>query len=328
MENIENIPMRRERIVTAKPNFGWGHLLLKESLLTSVQNMLVYVDGVFCSNSDAKISVFDHGLLYGDGIFEGICVYEGRIFRLEEHLKRLYESARTIGLRIPLTPAQFETAIVETVKRNKLKDGYIRPVVTRGVGKLGLDPKNCQKPSVIIIPQNAESYPLLTAGRKPARAIVSSIRRTPSYSLPASAKTLNYLNNILAKQQATYAGVDEAIMLDWMGFVSEGTGDNLFIVRRGVLSTPPLHSSVLGGITRQVVLEVAQALGISSEERELTIHDLYNADEAFFASTSLEIQPVIEIDGRIVGDGTEGQFTTRIRERFNQTKRTEGTQAL
>jgi branched-chain amino acid aminotransferase len=305
-----------------------GHLLLKESLLTSVQNMLVYIDGVFCPSSDAKISVFDHGLLYGDGIFEGICVYEGRIFRLDQHLKRLYESAKTIGLQIPLTPAQFEAAIVETVERNRLRDGYIRPIVTRGVGKLGLDPKNCQKPSVIIIPQNAKSYPLLTAGRKPARAIVSSIRRTPSYSLPASAKTLNYLNNILAKQQATYAGVDEAIMLDWMGFVSEGTGDNLFIVRRGVLLTPPLHSSVLGGITRQVVLEAAQALGISSEERELTIHDLYNADEAFFASTSLEIQPVIEIDGRVVGDGTEGQFTKRIREKFNETKQTEGTQAL
>lgn len=151
-----------------------------------------------------KISVFDHGLLYGDGIFEGICVYEGRIFRLEQHLQRLYESAKTIDLQIPLTQAQFKSAIVETVKRNKLRDGYVRPVVTRGVGKLGLNPRNCQKSTVIIIPQDTESYPLLTAGRKPARAIISSIRRTPSYCLPASAKTLNYLNNILAKQQATY----------------------------------------------------------------------------------------------------------------------------
>jgi branched-chain amino acid aminotransferase len=288
----------------------------------------VYVDGAFCNSTDAKISVFDHGLLYGDGIFEGICVYEGRIFRLDQHLQRLYESAKTIDLQIPLTPTQFKAALVETVERNKLRDGYIRPIVTRGVGRLGLDPKNCQKPSVIIIPQTAESYPLLTKGRKPARAIVSSIRRTPSYSLPASAKTLNYLNNILARQQATCAGVDEAIMLDWMGFVSEGTGDNLFIVRRGVLLTPPLHSSVLGGITREVVLEVAEALGISSEERELTIHDLYNAEEAFFTSTSLEIQPLVEIDGRAVGDGTEGPHTKRIRERFNKIKQTEGTLAL
>jgi branched-chain amino acid aminotransferase len=290
--------------------------------------LYVYIDGEFCASTEAKISVFDHGILYGDGIFEGICVYNGRIFRLDQHLQRLYESAKTIGLRVPLTFEEFKAAIVETVRRNRLGDGYVRPIVTRGVGKLGLDPKNCEKPSVIIIPQNAESYPLLTAGRKLARAIVSSIRRTPSYCLPASAKTLNYLNNILAKQQATYAGVDEAIMLDWRGFVSEGTGDNLFIVRHGVLLTPPLHASVLGGITRQVVLEVAETLGISSEERELTIHELYNADEAFFVSTSLEIQPIVEIDGRAIGDGTKGPHTKRIHEKFNVIKRTEGTPVL
>jgi branched-chain amino acid aminotransferase len=286
------------------------------------------MDGAFYPSSEAKISVFDHGLLYGDGIFEGICVYDGRIFRLDQHLRRLYESAKTIGLHIPLATEQFKTAIVETVKRNKLRDGYVRPVVTRGVGKLGLDPKNCEKPTVIIIPQNIESYPLLIAGRKPARAIVSSIRRTPSYSLPASAKTLNYLNNILAKQQASYAGVDEAIMLDWRGFVSEGTGDNLFVLRSDVLLTPPLHSSVLGGITRQVVLEIAAALGIDAEERELTLHDLYNADEAFLVSTSLEIQPLIEIDGRVIGDGGEGRSTKLIRKRFNELKGSEGTPAL
>jgi branched-chain amino acid aminotransferase len=296
--------------------------------LKSASNAQVYVDGTFYSSGDAKISVFDHGLLYGDGIFEGICVYGGRVFRLDEHLKRMYESAKTIGLRIPLTVDQFKAAVVETVRRNRLREGYVRPVVTRGVGKLGLDPKNCEKPTVIIIPQNAESYPLLTAGRKPARAIVSSIRRTPSYCLPASAKTLNYLNNVLAKQQANYAGLDEAIMLDWRGFVSEGTGDNLFLFRNNLLLTAPLHSSVLAGITRQVVLEIAAELGIRSEEKELTLHDLYNADEAFFASTSLEIQPLVEIDARIVGDGGEGAITKRIRDRFNQIKRTEGTPAL
>jgi branched-chain amino acid aminotransferase len=288
----------------------------------------VYLDGTFYPAADAKISVFDHGLLYGDGIFEGICVYNGRIFRLEQHLQRLYESANTIGLKVPLTLEQFKEAIVETVKRNKLKEGYIRPIVTRGPGKMGLDPKNCKTPSVIIIPQTVENYPNLTLGRKTAKAIVASIRRTPSFCLPAAAKTLNYLNNILAKQQAIYAGVDEAIMLDWMGFVSEGTGDNLLIVRRGVLLTPALHSSVLGGITRQVVLEVAHTLGISSDERELTIHDLYNADEAFFASTSLEIQPLIEIDGRSVGNGVEGPITKRIHEKFNEIKQTEGVPVL
>lgn len=299
-----------------------------ESSLKATSDLQIYVDGSFYSSADAKISVFDHGLLYGDGIFEGICICEGRAFRLEQHLDRLYESAKTIGLRVPLTREQFKTAITETIAHNNLTEGYIRPIVTRGIGKLGLDPKNCQKPTVIIIPQNVESYPLLKAGKTPARAMVSSIRRTPSYSLPASAKTLNYLNNILAKQEATYAGVDEAIMLDWRGFVSEATGDNLFIVYRGVLLTPPLHASALGGITRQVVQEAAKASSISFEERELTIHELYNADEAFFTSTSLEIQPCVEIDGRLVGDGVEGPLTKKIHDKFNEIKRTEGTATI
>jgi branched-chain amino acid aminotransferase len=294
----------------------------------AISDIKVYVDGSFYSAADAKISVFDHGLLYGDGVFEGICIYGGRVFRLDEHLKRMYESAKTIGLPIPLTVEQFKSAVVETVRRNRLKEGYIRPVVTRGPGKLGLDPKNCEKPTVVIIPQNAESYPLLTAGRKPARAIVSSIRRTPSFCLPAAAKTLNYLNNVLAKQQANFAGVDEAIMLDWRGFVSEGTGDNLFLIRNNVLMTAPLHSSVLGGITRQVVLEIAEELHVRWEEKEMTLHDLYNADEAFFVSTSLEIQPLVEIDARLVGDGGEGATTKRIRGRFNEIKRSQGTHAL
>jgi len=305
-----------------------GHFTRRGSQLNATSDLQVYIDGSFYPSTDAKISVFDHGLLYGDGIFEGICVYEGRAFRLDQHLDRLYESAKTIGLRVPLTREQFKTAITETVKRNSLGEGYVRPIVTRGIGKLGLDPKNCQTPSVIIIPQSVESYPLLTAGKKPARAIVSSIRRTPSYSLPASAKTLNYLNNILAKQQATYAGVDEAIMLDWRGFVSEGTGDNLFIVYRGALLTPPSHASALGGITRHVVQEAANALHIRFEERELTIHELYNADEAFFTSTSLEIQPCVEIDGRLVGVGTEGPLTKKIRDKFNKIKRTESTSTI
>jgi branched-chain amino acid aminotransferase len=286
----------------------------------------VYIDGVFYSEKDAKISVFDHGFLYGDGVFEGICVYGSRVFRVDQHLKRMYESAKTIGLQIPLTVAQFKAAIGETVARNHLEDGYIRPIVTRGIGKMGLNPKHCERPTVVIIPQNAETYPLLTAGRGPARAIVSSIRRTPSDCLPASAKTLNYLNNILAKQEANCAGVDEAIMLDRRGFVSEGTGDNLFILRNGVLLTPPLHSSILPGVTRRVVLEIADALNMNVEERELTPHDLYNAEEAFFVSTSLEIQPVIEIDGRAVGNGIEGASTKLIREKFDEIKRSEGTQ--
>lgn len=292
------------------------------------QGLMVYVNGEFYPIADAKVSVFDHGLLYGDGVFEGICVYGGRIFKLAEHVKRLYESAKTIDLRIPLSQDEFASIIIETVRRNRLRDGYVRPVVTRGVGRMGLDPRNCSAPTIIIMPQTLEMYPNLTAGRKVAKAIVSSIRRTPSYCLPAAAKTLNYLNNILAKLQAIHAGVDESIMLDLMGFVSEGTGDNLFIVRQGKLITPPLHASILGGITRKTILQIAESLSLPAEECELTLHDLYNAEEAFLASTSLQIQPLIEIDGRIIGDGEVGQITKQIHQRFDEMKRCQGTVAL
>lgn len=288
----------------------------------------MYVDGTFYPSAEAKISVFDHGLLYGDGVFEGICIYDGRIFRLKQHLRRLYESAKTIQLRVPLSVEEFEAAIVETVRRNSLRDGYVRPIVTRGAGKLGLDPSNCRQATVVVIPQRLEDYPLMAARRKPARAIVSTMRRNPTFSIPASAKSLNYLNNILAKLQATYAGVDEAIMLDWRGLVSEGTGDNLFIVQQGSVFTPPEQSSVLRGVTRDAILEIARGLGIPAEERELTLHDLYNADEAFLTSTSVEIQPLVEVDGRMIGTGVEGPYTRRIRERFDEIKRTEGTPVL
>jgi len=266
--------------------------------------------------------------MYGDGIFEGISIYEGRIFRLEQHLRRLRESAKTILLTIPLTTKELESSVIETVRRNRLRNGYVRVIVTRGVGKLGLDPRNCFQPTVIIIPQRPEDYPYIALGRRPARAIVSTFRRTPSFCVPASAKTLNYLNNILAKLQAINAGVDEAIMLDLRGFVSEGTGDNIFIVRHGVIATPPLHASILGGITREVVFEIARTLQIPAEERELTLHDLYNAEEGFLVSTSLEIQPLLEIDGRTVGEGVEGPLTAKIHEKFEQIKRTEGTSVL
>jgi len=289
---------------------------------------LVYINGEYRPAQSAAVSVFDHGLMYGDGIFEGISIYEGRIFRLEQHLRRLRESAKTILLTIPLTTKELESSVIETVRRNRLRNGYVRVIVTRGVGKLGLDPRNCFQPTVIIIPQRPEDYPYIALGRRPARAIVSTFRRTPSFCVPASAKTLNYLNNILAKLQAINAGVDEAIMLDLRGFVSEGTGDNIFIVRHGVIATPPLHASILGGITREVVFEIARTLQIPAEERELTLHDLYNAEEGFLVSTSLEIQPLLEIDGRTVGEGVEGPLTAKIHEKFEQIKRTEGTSVL
>jgi len=286
--------------------------------------LLVYIDGEFYPSEKACVSVFDHGLLYGDGVFEGISIYNGRIFKLDQHTRRMYESAKTIQLTIPLTEQELKSAIIETARTNKLKQGYVRPILTRGVGVMGLNPKNCAKPTLIIIPQRPQDYSLLGAGRTPARAIVSTIRRNPVSSLPARAKTLNYLNNILAKLKATSAGLDEAIMLDERGFVSEATGENLFLVHSGRVSTPPLQASVLPGITREVVMGITRELHIAFEERDLTIHDLYNANEAFLSSSSVEIQPLIEIDGRIVSNG-EGPITRSIRQRFDEIKGSEGT---
>lgn len=287
--------------------------------------MLIYIDGEFYPENEAKISVFDHGLLYGDGVFEGIRVYNGRIFKLGEHIERLYESAKTVGIEVPLSKEEFKKAIIEVVRRNNLRDAYIRPIVTRGRGRLGLDPRHCQKPTVIIIPQRLEEYPLTVAAKKAVRAIVSSIRRTPPFCLPPMVKSLNYQNNILAKLEAIRAGVDEAIMLDWMGYVCEGTGDNIFIVKNGVLITPPIYASILLGITRQTIIDIAKRLKMEVLERNITIHDLYNADEVFLTATGIEIVPVIEIDGRKIGSGEPGPVFIRIKEEFENLTQKTGT---
>ena len=287
--------------------------------------MLIYIDGEFYPENEAKISVFDHGLLYGDGVFEGIRVYNGRIFKLGEHIERLYESAKTVGIEVPLSKEEFKKAIIEVVRRNNLRDAYIRPIVTRGRGRLGLDPRHCQKPTVIIIPQRLEEYPLTVAAKKAVRAIVSSIRRTPPFCLPPMVKSLNYQNNILAKLEAIRAGVDEAIMLDWMGYVCEGTGDNIFIVKNGVLITPPIYASILPGITRQTIIDIAKRLKMEVLERNITIHDLYNADEVFLTATGIEIVPVIEIDGRKIGSGEPGPVFIRIKEEFEKLTQKTGT---
>lgn len=289
------------------------------------QEILIYINGKFYPESEAKISVFDHGLLYGDGIFEGIRAYNGRIFKLEEHIDRLYESAKTLDIKIPLSKEEFKEIIIETLRKNKLTNAYIRPIVTRGVGKLGLDPRNCEKPTIIVIPQRLEQYPLTATYRRVFKAIVSSIRRTPPFCLPASAKVLNYQNNILAKIEAIHYGADEAIMLDWRGYVCEGTGSNIFIVKKGVLITPPLHASILPGITRQTVIEIAKRIGVEVLERDLTIHDLYNADEVFLTGTSIEIQPVVEIDGRKIGNGEPGPVSMKIMEEFKKEVESTGT---
>jgi branched-chain amino acid aminotransferase len=293
--------------------------------LKEEQKLLIYIDGEFYPENEAKISVFDHGLLYGDGVFEGIRVYNGRIFKLGEHIERLYESAKTVGIEVPLSKEEFKKAIIEVVRRNNLRDAYIRPIVTRGRGRLGLDPRHCQKPTVIIIPQRLEEYPLTVAAKKAVRAIVSSIRRTPQFCLPPMVKSLNYQNNILAKLEAIRAGVDEAIMLDWMGYVCEGTGDNIFIVKNGVLITPPIYASILPGITRQTIIDIAKRLKMEVLERNITIHDLYNADEVFLTATGIEIVPVIEIDGRKIGSGEPGPVFIRIKEEFENLTQKTGT---
>lgn len=285
------------------------------------EELLIYLNGEFVPQSKALVSVFDHGFLYGDGVFEGIAVYGGKPFRLEEHVLRMFDSAKAIDLEIPLDKEGVSRAILNTIEKNDLNDGYVRPIVTRGVGTLGLNPVYCEKSTFVIIPLHAKAYPLMNLNDRPARAIVSTIRRNPSFSTPASAKTLNYLNNILAKQQANAARVDEAIMLDWTGLVSEGTADNLFLVKRGVVLTPSLHCSILPGVTRSAIIDVCDSLGIEAFERELTLQDLYTADEAFLTSTSLEIQSLVEIDGRKVGDGERGPITLRINKKFEEIKR-------
>jgi len=281
----------------------------------SGRELVVYVDGDFHSESQAKVSVFDHGFLYGDGVFEGIRAYGGRIFRLREHIDRLFESAKTLGLEIPMTRQAMMDACAETLRRNNLSDGYLRLVVSRGVGKMGLDPRNCERPTVVIIPA---TYVIKPGGLKPLKCIVACVRRNPPFCLPGSAKTLNYLNNIMARIEAINAGADEAILLDWRGYVSEGSGDNVFIVKNGRLLTPPMEANILGGITRLTVVEVAKKLGIEVAEKDLTLHDLYNADEAFLTGTGVGVHPLSQIDGRTVGTGEEGPITKMIEEAFDK----------
>ncbi len=258
-------------------------------------------------------------MLYGDGVFEGIAVYASKAFMLEEHLDRMFNSARALKLKIPLTRTGMKRAINETVATNGLVEGYVRPVITRGPGTLGLNPEFCKRPTVIIIPQRVEDYPLMKI-RKPGRAIVSTIRRNPPFCIPASAKTLNYLNNVLAKQEANSAGVGEAIMLDWEGNVSEGTGDNVFLVRDGKVYTPSLDGSILAGITRLVVLRICKKHNIAFLETKVRPEDLYAADEAFLTSTSLEIQPLVEVDGKQIGDGKVGPITKQLMAHFDRVK--------
>jgi branched-chain amino acid aminotransferase len=273
--------------------------------------MKIYIDGKFFDEQKAKISVFDHGLLYGDGIFEGIRAYNGRIFKLKEHIDRLYQSAKAILLDIPIKHSAMMAAVLETCRRNEVRDGYIRLVVTRGIGTLGLNPNRCKQPSVIIIAGKIQLYPPEFYQKGMEIITVPTVRNLHSALNPAI-KSLNYLNNILAKIEANNAGCEEAVMLNAEGFVAECTGDNLFIVSDGRLLTPPLSAGALYGITRRVVMDIALDAGLKVGEPNLTRYDLFNADECFLTGTGAELVPVVKIDGRVIGNGKPGPVTQRL----------------
>jgi branched-chain amino acid aminotransferase len=278
--------------------------------------MKIFIDGRYYNEQNAKVSVFDHGLLYGDGVFEGIRAYNGRVFRLKEHVDRLFFSAKAILLEIPMSPAQIAEAVLETCRRNQLRDGYIRLVVTRGVGTLGLNPNRCQRPSVIVIAGRIQLYPPELYQNGMAIVTVPTTRNLINAVNPAI-KSLNYLNNILAKIEANIAGVEEAIMLNSEGFVAECTGDNIFLVRNGQIHTPPLSAGALYGITRGVVMDLAKEAGILNFETNLTRYDVYNADECFLTGTGAEIIPVVRVDGRIIGSGHPGPLTQALVSKYH-----------
>jgi len=291
---------------------------------TGVKDAKIYIDGKFYSEANAKISVFDHGLLYGDGIFEGIRFYNGRVFRLEEHLLRLWDSARSICLEIPMTMQDMTEAVLETIRQNHLRDGYIRLLVTRGIGNLGLNPTQCKSPSVIIIAATIALYHE-DFYRKGLTIVTCATRRSNSAALNPAVKSLNYLNNVMARIEANLAGADEALMLNDAGNVAECTADNIFILKHGQIFTPPFAAGALRGITRSVVFEIAAELGVKVRETDITRHDVFVADECFLTGTAAEIVPVVKADGRSIGNGKPGPITARIIARFRQVTRETGT---
>jgi len=285
--------------------------------------MKIYINGHYYDQKNAKISVFDHGLLYGDGIFEGIRAYHGRVFKLAEHVERLFCSAKSIMLQIPLSPEQITRAVVDTCRKNKIRDGYVRLVVTRGVGSLGLNPHKCTAPTVILIADKIQLYPEELYRRGLDIITVGTVRNLHSALNPAI-KSLNYLNNILAKIEAINGGCEEALMLNAEGYVAECTGDNIFMVKGGQLLTPPLSAGALYGITRAVVMELARQNGLAVSEPNLTRHDFFNADECFLTGTGAEIIAVVKIDGRVIGRGKPGTVTEKLVAQFRQLTQVSG----
>jgi branched-chain amino acid aminotransferase len=297
----------------------------KRSRPTSpAKELRIYIDGKFYREGEAKVSVFDHGLLYGDGIFEGIRFYNGRVFRLEEHIERLWDSARSICLEIPMSPHEMTEALLETIRQNDLRDGYIRLLVTRGVGNLGLNPAQCKRPSVVIIVAKIALYPE-SIYRKGLTVVTCATRRTSPSALNPAVKSLNYLNNVMARIEANLAGADEALMLNSAGYVAECTADNIFIIKHGHIFTPSIAAGALRGITRSVVFEIAAELGVQVTESDITRHDVFIADECFLTGTAAEMIPVVKADGRLIGNGKPGPMTAQIIERFREMTRETGT---
>ena len=286
-------------------------------------SLKIYLDGKLVDKEHAVISVYDHGLLYGDGVFEGIRSYEGLVFKLSEHIDRLYESAHTLMLNPGMTKKEMEQAVIQTLQANNLKDAYIRLVVTRGVGDLGLDPRKCAKATVFIIADKISLYPKEFYEKGLEIATVPTIRNHTE-ALNPQLKTLNYLNNILAKIEAINAGVNEAILLNAQGYVTECTGENIFYVREKTLVTPPPYVGILKGITRQVVMRLAAEQGLEVKEDVFTRHDLYTSEEVFLTGTAAEIVPIVKIDNRKIGEGKPGQWTLKLISEFRKVTSKEG----
>src|SRR3979411_3062437 len=283
----------------------------------------IYIDGKFLPEADAKISVFDHGLLYGDGIFEGIRFYNGRVFRLEEHLERLWDSARSICLEIPIGRGEMTEALLETIRRNDLREGYIRLIVTRGIGNLGLNPAQCKRPSVIIIASTIALYSKEVC-ETGLTVVTGATRRTGAAALNPAVKSLNYLNNVMARIEANLAGADEALMLNDAGNVAECTADNVFIIKRGQIFTPPITAGAFVGVERTTVFDIAAELSLKISETDITRHDVFVADECFLTGTAAELIPVIKADGRMIGNGKPGSIPTRMIGRFRELTRATG----
>ncbi len=279
--------------------------------------LLVYIDGVYYPKSEATVSVYDHGLLYGDGVFEGIRAYNGIVFKLKEHINRLYRSAHALLLKIPLTEDEMARAVVETLRKNSLRDAYIRLVVTRGVGDLGLDPRKCPHPSVIIITDTI-SIMSSEAKEKGISTIITWVRRNPVDTTTHEIKSLNYLNSVLAKMEATANGADEAIGLDKNGLVAEGVGENLFVVKDGKVFTPPSSTGALAGITAKLAVEFAKNLGYNVAETDITPFQLFTADEVFFTGTAAEVVPIREVNKREIGNGKPGSVTKKLMATFEK----------